>query len=111
MLLAESCLTFKHRGEALEERVVVLAFQLSSGRDFILKRQEMGINRVELSPSLGVRENIHGLLNAFEKRVVVGLTSDGCLFIGVMFKHFLPVYMEQSSTNNVSVLMWQVGCG
>lgn len=94
LYFAEPSLAFEHRSEGLEERVVILAFQLSSRRCVFFERLIMRINRVELPPTLRIRENVHGLLDAFEKRIVVGLAGDSCLFIGVMFKHFLPIYME-----------------
>ena len=95
LFFAKSSLTFEYGGESLEEGVVIFVFQLRSSRNVVFERLIVRINRIELPPPLRIRENVHGLLNAFEKRVVVGLTSDGCLFIGVMFKHFLPVYMER----------------
>lgn len=54
----------------------------------------MRVNRIELPPTLRIGENVHSLLNAFEKRIVVGLAGDSCLFIRVMFENFLPIYAK-----------------
>jgi len=89
--LAEPSLALEYGSESLEERAVILVLQLGGSRDILLQRLVMRVNRVELPPALGIREDVHCLLNTFEKCVVVGLAGNGRLFIGVVFEHFLPV--------------------
>ena len=85
LIFTEPSLTLEHGGESLEERVVIFVFQLVSCRNVFLERLIMRVNRVELPAAFWICENVHGFLDAFEKRVIVGLAGNSSLFVRVMF--------------------------
>lgn len=92
--LAEPRFALKHGCERLEEvRVGVLSgFELRGGRHVVYGRFELGVDRVELPSSLRVREDLHGLLDALEEGIVVGIARHPSLFVWVMFQDFLAIF-------------------
>lgn len=94
LLLAEPRLALEHWAKVFEEVRVGVFRGLDQllGRYVVLEGLVVGVDGIELSAPLGVREDLHRFLYAFEERVVVRLACAG-LLVRVVFKHFLAVWV------------------
>ena len=97
LLATEARLTSKYGGEESEEcRVWILRLRdLLRCRYVGFKEVVIRIHRIKLAAFLLMGEDVIRLLDAFEKRIVIGITNSAGFFVRVVFQYLFAIWTNR----------------